>query len=58
MEIADIMELVKIGRQNTLLAELEQTGAEIAALCGAWAQNIALRLCNYDQALKPDSSVA
>jgi hypothetical protein len=55
IEIAGIMELVKIGNQNTLPAEPEQVGVEIAALCGAWAQNIDLKLYSNDQALQADS---
>jgi hypothetical protein len=57
MEIAGIMELVKIGRQHTLPGQL-QRGAETAALRGTLAQNIDLKLHNYEETLIIDSSVA
>jgi hypothetical protein len=36
--------LSQIGRQNTLPEELDRVGQEIAAFCGAWAQNVELKL--------------
>jgi hypothetical protein len=58
MEIADIMELAKTGRQHTLSAELERVGAEISSICGAWAQNIDLKLYNCEEALKINPTVS
>jgi hypothetical protein len=49
MEIADIMDLIKIGRQITLIKNGD---------CGAWARNIDFKLHSYRQALQSDSSVA
>jgi hypothetical protein len=52
------MELVKIGRQNTLSAGPDQVGMEIAALYGARARNIDRKLYSYEQALQAGNSVA
>jgi hypothetical protein len=54
MEIADIMQLVKIWRPNTMPTELDQVGMEIAACCGALARNSDIKLYSYEQAFQVD----
>lgn len=51
MEIADVMNVVRTGRQSTLPGDLEQIGAEIAPLCGGLGKAIALKLYRYETAL-------
>jgi hypothetical protein len=56
MEVEELMELIKTGRRHTLPEELEQIGAVTASMCAARGQYAELRLCNYEEALKSDSS--
>jgi hypothetical protein len=58
MEIADIMELVKCGQQHTFPRELGQIGAEIAGLCGGWAQAGESAIYGYYQAHQINPVVA
>jgi hypothetical protein len=48
-QISDMMELMKVGRQNILPVELEQMGDKMAALCGVGARNVDLKLYDYEQ---------
>jgi hypothetical protein len=58
MEIADVMDAVKAGRQNTLPAKVEQVGADVAGSYAALARNIEIKLFSYEGAPKLDSNVA
>jgi hypothetical protein len=58
MEIADLMDIVKAGKQQPLPTEFDLMGQEIAALCGGWARNVDLKVYSYEGVLQLDPAVA
>jgi hypothetical protein len=58
MEIADIMDRIKIGRQNALPPELDLRSQKIAGHYDDWARNVGFKPYSHEEALQLDSAVA
>jgi hypothetical protein len=56
-EIADIMEVVKAGRCNTISPDIELPCGEIAGLNSAWAQSVPFALLSYDEGRQSEAMV-